>query len=127
MRFTTKLSGILALLAGLAASGMAQAQVCSGLSAQLDDVRAYYRDIDENTALEKALEAIKLVRAGLTNAANSAFDCRCNSVSTELLTSASFARQAEATTTTKAFMYEFNRSILSYNSALELLRHCNQR
>jgi len=114
----------IALLAAVAFVLPAAAQTCSSLSAYLEDVHANYRPIDEHTDFAAAQDEVKQLRLSLTQAATAAQDCRCLQVFNGLMDAASFARQAEAADNEKDFTYRLNRSILSYNSALDLLNHC---
>jgi hypothetical protein len=102
----------------------AGAQTCAGLSAYLDDLRDAYRKYDEKASLKDGQAAAAAIRGELTDSATAALDCRCPSAYQELLNSASFARQAEAADNMKDLNYRINRSILSYNNAVDLLNHC---
>jgi hypothetical protein len=112
------------LVAASLVAAPALAQTCAGLSAYLDDLRANYRRLDKDIDLEATRETVKAIRTELTDTATAALDCRCMSAYTELLNSASFARAAEGAADEAGMRYQLNRSILSYNTAVDLLNHC---
>ena len=115
---------LVAATAVAVASTASSGQTCESLPTQLEDIREAYRPITQGMELPAAKDAVQQVRFELTSAATAALNCGCSPMYSELLNSAAFARLAEDSKTPQDFTNYVNRSILSYNTALDLFRNC---
>lgn len=119
-------SRIMLVLATLLFVSNAQASNCSMLSYAIDDARTKLKRAANETDFEDAKDYARRARSALNDAAMAAMDCGCNMAYNEFDTAASRARRARDADTVEEFVNSLNRSIRSFNSALDALRSCSR-
>jgi len=77
--------------------------------------------------LEDARNYARRARSALDDAASSARDCDCQSANSEFDDAATRARRARDSDNARDFSDNLNRSIRSFNDALDHLRSCANR
>jgi hypothetical protein len=112
------------ILATLFMSSNALASNCSMLSYAIDDARTKLKRAANETDFEDAKDYARRARSALDDAAMAAMDCKCDMAYSEFDTAASRARRARDADTVEEFVDSLNRSIRSFNSALNALRAC---
>jgi len=78
----------------------------------------------KETDFESAKDYARRAKSALDDAAMAAMDCKCDMAYSEFDTAASRARRARDADDVDEFDDSLNRSIRSFNSALEALRPC---
>ncbi len=117
----------LALVFTLAAfSPITHASNCSMLSYSIDDARTKLKRAANETDLESAKDYARRAKVALDDSAMAAMDCECIMAYSDFDTAASRARRARNADDANEFVDSLNRSIRSFNSALEALRICAQ-
>ena len=94
------------------------------LSYSVDDAHAKLKRAANETDFEAAKDYARRANSALDDAAMAAMDCRCDMAYSELDAAASRARRARNADTVEEFVESLNRSIRSFNSALDALRAC---
>jgi hypothetical protein len=105
----------------------AVASTCDMLTSNVDDARTRLRRAANETNFEAAKDLARRARNALDDAASSAQDCKCDEGYLEFDDAATRARRARNADSAEDFMYNLNRSIKSFNSALDALRSCSQQ
>lgn len=104
----------------------AQASNCGMLSYAVDDASTKLKRAANETDFEAAKDYARRARSALDDAAMAAMDCKCTMAYNEFDTAASRARTARDADTVEEFVDSLNRSIRSFNSALNALRACSR-
>ena len=120
-------SGLALFLTLAAVAPMAHASSCSMLSYSMDEARSKLKRAANETDFESAKDYARRARSALDDAAMAAMDCGCIMVYSELDTAASRARRARDADDANEYVDSLNRSIRSFNSALEALRSCSRK
>ena len=119
------LANSLALVFALVAfAPIAHASSCDMLSYSIDDARTKLKRAANETDFDSAKEHARRAKSALEAAAMAAMDCECVMAHSEFDTAASRARRARDADNVDEFVDSLNRSIRSFNSALEALRSC---
>lgn len=100
------------------------AVTCNMLSYNVDDARSKLRRAANESTLEDAKDQARRAKSALEDAAQSAMDCKCDMAYSEFDDAAVRARRARDASDPDEFVDNLNRSIRSYNSALQALRLC---
>lgn len=103
------------------------ASTCDILTSNVDDARTRLRRAANENNLEEAKDLARRARNALDDAASSAQDCKCDEAYSEFDDAATRARRARDADSADDFVYNLNRSIKSFNSALSALRSCAQQ
>lgn len=112
------------IVAALFTASHAVASNCGMLSSAVDETRARLKRAADETALEDAKDYARRAKSALDEAALAAMDCKCDTAYSEFDTAATRARRARDADTVEEFVDALNRSIRSFNSALNALRAC---
>lgn len=112
------------ILAALFMASNALASNCGMLSFAINDARTKLKRASNETDFEDAKDYARRARSALDDAAMAAMDCKCDMAYSEFDTAASRARRARDADTGEEFIDSLNRSIRSFNSALNALRAC---
>jgi hypothetical protein len=102
----------------------ASARSCDSLSYTVDEVRSKLRRAAGETELESAKDAARRAKNALEDAAYAAMECECSWAYSEFDDAATKARRARDADSGDEFVDQLNRSIRSFNSALDALRRC---
>jgi len=102
----------------------AHASNCGMLSYSIDDARTKLKRAANETDFESAKDYARRAKSALDDAAMAAMDCKCDMAYSEFDTAASRARRARDADDVNEFVDSLNRSIRSFNSALEALLSC---
>ncbi len=105
-------------------SSLAQARSCTQLTYAVEEARLKLRRAAEETELESAKDEARRAKNSLEDAAYAARQCECNKAVYEFDDAASKARRARDADTSDEFVSELNRSIRSFNSAIDSIRRC---
>ena len=106
---------------------VAVASTCDMLTSNIDDARTRLRRAANETNLGEAKDLARRARNALDDAASSAQDCKCDEAYSEFDDAATRARRARDSDSAEDYVYNLNRSIKSFNSALTALRSCAQQ
>ena len=116
--------GVVLTLAFSLAPSSACATSCNMLSYSVDEARTELKRAANETDFESAKDYARRARSALDDAAMAAMDCKCDMAFMEFDTAASRARRARDADTVDELVDSLNRSIRSFNSALDALRFC---
>lgn len=105
----------------------ALASTCSMLSYSVDDARTKLRRAATETTVEDAKDQARRAKSALEEAALAAMDCRCDLAYNEFDDAATRARRARDANDADEFVEHLNRSIRSFNAAIDALRSCPRR
>lgn len=100
------------------------ARSCDRVSNDVDEARSKLRRAAGETDLESAKDNARRAKNALEDAASAASECGCSAAYSELDDAASKARRARDAYDSDEFVYQINRSIRSFNAALDALRRC---
>lgn len=98
--------------------------MCERSNYSVDDARTKLKRAANETDFESAKDYARRAKSALDDAAMAAMDCKCTMAYSEFDTAASRARRARDADTVEEFVDSLNRSIRSFNSALDALRAC---
>lgn len=114
------------VLALMVFAPFAQSSNCSMLSYAVDDARTKLKRAANETYFEGARDYARRAKSALDDASMAAMDCRCDIAQMEFDSAATRARRARDADDPEEFADSLNRSIRSFNSAIEALRTCSR-
>jgi hypothetical protein len=93
----------------------------------VDDARSKLRRAATESDFEDAKDYARRAKSSLEDAAMSAMNCGCDLAYSEFDSAATKARRARDADSPEDFVYELNRAIRDFNSAIQFLRSCTPR
>ena len=99
-------------------------QSCNMLSSNIDDAKTRLQRAARASELDEGKDQARRAKSSLEDASLSAMDCKCNMAYMEFDDAATRARRARDASDGEEYVENLNRSIKSYNSALNELRIC---
>ena len=102
----------------------ALARSCTQSTYAVEEARSKLKRAAEETELESAKDEARRAKNALEDAAYAARQCDCNRAFYEFDDAATKAKRARDADTADEFVSELNRSIRSFNSALDSMRRC---